>query len=124
MLKDSEVLAMVPVKDIKTAEKFYSETLGLNKIDENPGGITYKCGNSKMFVYPTPTAGTAKSTVATWDVKDIKAIVDELKSKKLTFEHYDYPGATHEGEVHIWEGMRAAWFRDPDGNVLGLSQAQ
>lgn len=123
MLKEAEVMAMVPVKDIKTAEKFYSETLGLNKADENPGGITYKCGDSKMFVYPTPTAGTAKSTVATWEVKDIKAVVDDLKSKDIRFEHFDYPGATHEGDVHVWQGMKAAWFKDPDGNTLGLSQS-
>lgn len=123
MLKDSKVMAMVPVKDMKDAEKFYSQTLGLEKVDENPGGISYRCGATKLFVYPTPTAGTAKSTVATWEVKDIKAVCDELAGKGLDFEHYDYPGATHEGPVHIWQGMKAAWFRDPSGNILGLSQS-
>lgn len=122
MLKDSEVMAMVPVKDIKEAEIFYSQTLGLNKVDENPGGISYRCGATKLFVYPTPTAGTAKSTVATWEVKDIAKVAKELADKGLKFEHYDYPGATHEGDVHVWEEMRAAWFRDPSGNILGLSQ--
>lgn len=113
---------MVPVRDIKEAEQFYSETLGLNKAHESAAGITYQCGDAKMFVYVTPTAGTAKSTVATWDVKDINAVAKELKAKGLKFERYDYPGATHEGDVHIWEGMKAAWFRDPTGNILGLSQ--
>lgn len=121
MLGDAEVMAMVPVKDIKESEKFYSETLGLKKVDENPGGISYQCGATKLFVYPTPTAGTAKSTVATWEVKDIGKIASDLKAKGLKFEHYDYPGATHEGDVHVWEGMKAAWFRDPSGNILGLS---
>ena len=122
MLKDAEVMAMVPVKDIKEAEKFYSETLGLNKVDENPGGITYKCGDGKAFVYQTPEAGTAKSTVATWAVSEIGKVVDELKAKGCKFEHYDYPGATHEGDVHVWGKMKAAWFRDPSGNILGLSE--
>lgn len=122
MLKDSDVVAMVPVKDIKESEQFYSQTLGLKKIEENAAGIAYQCGSGKMFVYPTPTAGTAKSTVATWEVGDIAAVAKELKNKGLKFEHYDYPGATHEGDVHIWEGAKAAWFRDPSGNILGLSQ--
>ncbi|HVX58367.1 MAG TPA: VOC family protein [Candidatus Saccharimonadales bacterium] len=122
MLDNSDVLAMVPVKDIKESEKFYSETLGLKKIDENMAGVTYQCGSGKLFVYPTPTAGTAKSTVATWEVSDIAKVAKELKEKGMEFEHYDYPGATHEGDVHIWEGAKAAWFRDPSGNILGLSQ--
>lgn len=122
MLDNAEVMAMVPVKDIKEAEKFYSETLGLKKVDENPGGISYQCGATKLFVYPTPTAGTAKSTVATWEVNDIAKVTDELQAKGLEFEHYDYPGATHKGVVHIWEGAKAAWFRDLSGNILGLSQ--
>jgi catechol 2,3-dioxygenase-like lactoylglutathione lyase family enzyme len=122
MLENAQVMAMVPVKDIKESEKFYSETLGLKKVDENPGGIIYQCGDTKLFVYPTPTAGTAKSTVATWEVDDIAAVAKELKDKGLEFEHYDYPGAKHEGDVHVWEGMKAAWFRDPSGNILGLSQ--
>jgi catechol 2,3-dioxygenase-like lactoylglutathione lyase family enzyme len=124
MLKDADVSAMVPVKDIKTAEKFYSDTLGLNKVDENPAGITYQSGNSKLFVYPTPMAGTAKSTVATWEVKDIKAVVNDLMSKEIKFEHYEFPGAEHDGNVHIMMGMKAAWFKDPEGNILGLSEAK
>lgn len=122
MLKDAKVMAMVPVRDIEKAEKFYSETLGLKKVDKNPGGVAYQCGGTKLFVYPTPKAGTAKSTVATWEVKDIAAAAKELAGKGLEFEHYDYPGAKHEGDVHIWGGMKAAWFKDPDGNVLGLNQ--
>src|SRR3569833_157127 len=102
MLENSEVMAMVPVKDLKQSEKFYSQTLGLKKVDQKPGGISYQCGATKLFVYPTPTAGTAKSTVATWEVKDIAKVAKELKDKGLEFEHYDYPGATHEGDVHIW----------------------
>lgn len=122
MLNKSKVMAMVPVKDIKEAEEFYSKTLGLKKTDQNPGGISYDCGGAKLFVYPTPTAGTAKSTVATWEVKDIAKVAEDLVQKGLKFEHYDYPGATHEGPVHIWQGMKAAWFRDPSGNILGLSE--
>jgi len=122
MLKDAEVMAMVPVKDIKVAEEFYSQTLGLNKIDENMAGVTYKCGTGKLFVYATPKAGTAQSTVATWEVDDIAAVVKDLKAKDLKFEHYEMPGAKYEGDVHVWGEFKAAWFLDPDGNILGLSE--
>lgn len=122
MLADAEVIAMVPVKDTKAAETFYSETLGLHKVDENMGGSVYKCGSGKLFVYQTPEAGTAKSTAATWEVGNIGAVVEELSGKGLKFEHYDFPGATHEGDVHVMGGFKGAWFRDPDNNILGLSE--
>ena len=124
MLNKSEVYAMVAVKDLAKAKKFYKATLGLEIIDEMDFGIMFRSGqHSQLFVYPTPTVGTAKSTLATWEVEDIKAVTDELAKKDIEFEHYDYPGAKHEGPIHILFGMKSAWFKDPDGNVLGLNEA-
>lgn len=122
MLQNSKVMAMVPVKDLAKAKGFYNNVLGLKPANEHDFGITYICGGGQMFVYPTPKAGTAQSTVATWEVKDISAMVKELDGK-VEFEHYEYPGAEHDGPIHIMGGMRAAWFKDPDGNILGLNQA-
>lgn len=122
MLQDSKVMAMVPVKDIKKAKDFYNNVLGLKPTREHDFGVTYVCGGGQMFVYPTPTAGSAKSTAAEWEVKDIKAAVKELDGK-VEWEHYEYPGAKYDGPIHILGGMKAAWFKDPDGNVLGLNQA-
>ena len=99
-------MAMVPVKDLDKAKDFYSQTLGLKPTAEHQFGITYVCGGGQMFVYPTPTAGTAKSTVATWEVKDLSALVKELDGK-VEFEHYDYPGAEHDGPIHILGGMKS-----------------
>lgn len=123
MLKQSDVVANVAVKDLGVSKKFYNEVLGLEIIDDGDFGMTFKSGSSRLFVYTTPMAGTAKSTVASWDVKDIKAEVAELDGK-VEFEHYDYPGAEHDGPIHILGGMKAAWFKDPDGNVLGLVQTK
>ena len=53
---------------------------------------------------------------------DLLTVVEELKTKGIIFEHFDMPGAAREGDVHVWEGMKAAWFKDPDGNTLGLSE--
>jgi len=123
MLNDCDVVANVAVKDIEVAKKFYTDTLELNQVSEEPFGVTYKSGSGRLFVYPTPTAGTAQSTCATWEVKDIKQVTESLANKGIKFEHYEFPGAKHEGPVHIMGGTRAAWFKDPDGNLLGLSAA-
>ena len=124
MLRDAKVMAMAAVKDIEEARKFYGEVLGLTGNEDNPGGVSYMCGGSELFVYPSQYAGTNQATTATWEVSDIKAVVDELKSKGVDqWEHYEFPGAEHDGEVHIMGTTKAAWFRDPSGNILGLGEA-
>jgi hypothetical protein len=56
----------------------------------------------------------------TWSVDDVDAEVKELKKKGVAFEHYEMPGSTLEGDVHVFGDMRVAWFKDPDGNILNL----
>ena len=120
MLGDSTVFATVAVSDINKAKDFYGDKLGLNQTDENPGGVTYTSGSGKIFVYQSPTAGKGEATCASWEVSDIEKSVDELKSKGISFEHYDFPGGTVEGDIHVMGGMKAAWFKDPDGNILSV----
>jgi catechol 2,3-dioxygenase-like lactoylglutathione lyase family enzyme len=114
---------MIPVRDLDAAKKFYGETLGLPQVEENPGGVMYRSGEGKMFVYPTPMAGTAKSTAATWMVADLKSVVEELQTKGMQFEHYEFPDVEYDGPIHIMGEMKAAWFKDPEGNILGLTTA-
>lgn len=118
MLSDATVIATLAVKDINEGKKFYGETLGLKQTDENPGGVTYGCGTGSLFVYEAPSAGTGQATTASWKVSDVEGTVQELKGKGITFEQYDMPGGTREGDVHIMGSMKAAWFKDPDGNTL------
>ena len=81
----------------------------------------YKCGSSQLFVYPSEFAGTNKATAASWVVgDDLDKIIADLKSKGVKFEQYDMPNVTREGDVHVMGEMRAAWFKDPDGNMLNL----
>lgn len=122
MLADSKVWAVVAVSDLAKGKEFYGGVLGLKQIGENPGGVMYESGGGTLFVYPAPSAGHNQSTSANWHVDDIAAVVEELKGKGVQFEHYEIPGATMEGDVHVvMENMKAAWFKDPDGNILGLS---
>jgi catechol 2,3-dioxygenase-like lactoylglutathione lyase family enzyme len=125
MLGDKAVAAVVAVKDIEAAKKFYEGTLGLKKGDvDDPSGTMYMAGAGTMiFVYPSQFAGTNQATAATWGVgEDLEAIVDDLKAKGVTFEHYDnLPDTKLEGDIHTFnEGMKAVWFKDPDGNILNL----
>jgi catechol 2,3-dioxygenase-like lactoylglutathione lyase family enzyme len=123
MLNDSTVVAIAAVKDLDEAKKFYGETLGLTQTNENPGGVEYSSGSGRIFVYPSEYAGTNQATTANWKVDDIEAVVNELKSKGVTFEHYDMPGTTRTDDVHDWGGEKGAWFKDPSGNILALSQS-
>jgi catechol 2,3-dioxygenase-like lactoylglutathione lyase family enzyme len=122
MLSDSDVAATIAVKDLAVAKEFYGKTLGLKQTDENPGGVTYQSGSSKLFVYPSQSAGTNQATYAGWEVSDVAAAVTELQQKGVTFEKYDLPGAEKEGDSTILNlgGERAAWFKDPDGNILSV----
>ena len=121
MLGDSTVAASVAVSDINKAKDFYGQTLGLKQIDENPGGVSYQSGEGKIFVYQAPTAGSGQATCASWDVANIEEVVKALGEKGVTFEHYDMPGGQRDGDIHVMGGMKGAWFKDPDGNILGLA---
>lgn len=122
MLSDANVQTMLPVKDLKSAEKFYGETLGLKKTDEEPGGaVTFQSGQGTLTVYVSKFAGTNKGTAASWQVKDVVKAVNELKGKGVSFEHYDdLPDMTRKGDTHFAGEMKLAWFKDPAGNILGL----
>jgi catechol 2,3-dioxygenase-like lactoylglutathione lyase family enzyme len=121
MLGQYDAGAAIAVKDIEEAKKFYSDVLGLSLENESPGGVSYKSGNTTIFVYPSEYAGTNKATCAGWVVPDVSSMVEELKSKGVTFEQYDLPGVTREGDVHVMGELKAAWFKDPSGNILSFS---
>ena len=123
MLKDSEAIATIGVKQIDSARKFYEGVLGFKptqKGDEHEGVVAYDSGGSALFVYQSDFAGTNKATAATWVVKDVDSTVKTLKGRGVDFEHYDFPDTKLEGDVHVSGKMRAAWFKDPDGNILAI----
>lgn len=122
MLRSKEAITMVAVKDIQVAAKFYETTLGLEKESvEGNEVITYRSGDARINVYQSQYAGTNKATTLMWIVGDeIESIAATLKRKGVVFEHYDLPDLTIQGDVHVGENMKVAWFKDPDGNILSL----
>jgi catechol 2,3-dioxygenase-like lactoylglutathione lyase family enzyme len=122
ILNESRVFATLAVNDIAAGKQFYGGTLGLKQVDENEGGVTYESGGGRLFVYVSPTAGKGQATCAFWEVSDVQKVIEDLKGKGIAFEHYDMPGATWEGDAMVMGGEKVAWFKDADGNILGVGQ--
>ncbi len=122
MLGDTDATANLAVRDLDAATRFYEGTLGLQRAgSEGEELIAYRSGNTMLSVYRSEFAGTNKATAVTWDVGDkIGEIVAALRGKGVTFEHYDLPGMTRDGDIHVDRHMKVAWFKDPDGNILNL----
>ena len=109
-------------KDLAAAQEFYGDVLGLEELDEQPGGIMYASGDGKLFVYESEYAGTNKATAASWQITDIEPVVRDLKERGIKFEHYDnIPGMTREGDLHVMDTMKSVWFKDPEGNILNVT---
>jgi catechol 2,3-dioxygenase-like lactoylglutathione lyase family enzyme len=121
MLGDKDAAATLAVRDLQRARDFYENTLGLTPAQEPPGTILYASGKSVVLVYQSEYAGTNQATAASWAVgDDFDAIVQDLGAKGVTFERYDLPDTTREGDVHVMGELRAVWFKDPDGNILNM----
>jgi catechol 2,3-dioxygenase-like lactoylglutathione lyase family enzyme len=123
MLSEFSTYPTLAVADLARARRFYEEVLGFLQIGPStPSGVMYGAKDSALFIYPSEFAGTNKATAATFTVTDLAAIVRELKARGVTFEEYDFPEFKTVGGIAQTPGALAAWFKDPDGNIIGLIQ--
>ena len=120
MLGKADATPMIAVRDLGRARKFYEDKLGLRTEEEWGEGVTLSSGDTTVNVYKSEFAGTNKATALNFDVDDIAKEVGELKEKGVFFENYDLPGLEQDGDIYTAEGMKTAWFKDPDGNILSL----
>ena len=121
MLRDTDAVATLGVRDLDAAARFYEETLGLSRAGTEDGeAIVFESGNTTINVYRSTFAGTNQATALTWTVDDVDDVVRTLKSKGVTFEHYDLPDMRRQGDVHVSGDLKVAWFKDPDGNILSV----
>jgi catechol 2,3-dioxygenase-like lactoylglutathione lyase family enzyme len=132
MLRDSDVATRLPAQDLDRARAFYAERLGLEPVEERPGGLRYECGSGRFTLFESAGVASGSHTQMAWEVDDIDAVVGELRSRGVVFEEVDVPGLrTVEGIADVegnypsagGVGERAAWFRDSEGNLLGIGQA-
>jgi catechol 2,3-dioxygenase-like lactoylglutathione lyase family enzyme len=121
MLSNKDAVANVAVKDLDVATDFYGNTLGLKPLhEEGKELVVFQSGRSSINVYRSQYAGTNKATAVTWTVDNLENEVEALRNKGVVFEHYDLPGMRLEGDLHVSDHMKVAWFKDPDGNILNL----
>jgi catechol 2,3-dioxygenase-like lactoylglutathione lyase family enzyme len=132
MLQHSNVAARIPAQDLQRAKRFYSEKLGLVPVEERPGGARYECAGGGFALFQSTGAASGEHTQLGWQVEDIEATVRELRRRGVVFEEYDLPGlktidgiATVAGNYPSKGGVgeRAAWFKDSEGNLLGIGEA-
>ena len=125
MLGNITAVPSLAVKDMTVARAFYEGLLGL-QVETTHGDdmLLLKSGETRINLYRSDFAGTNQATALTWAVgPQLEQIVEELRAHAIAFEHYDMPGVQRTGDVHDAGGMKTAWFKDPDGNILNLINA-
>ena len=122
MLGATMIVATIPVSDLDRSKAFYGETLGLTQLWENPASIRFRCGDvSELSVFRRPGTET-QHTLAHFEVTDIEATVRDLESKGVIFVDYTEGPLVTTNHIAQVGPARGAWFRDPDGNFLGVRQ--
>jgi catechol 2,3-dioxygenase-like lactoylglutathione lyase family enzyme len=115
-------ITFVATKSPALAQKFYTETLGLKLLEDNPFALVFDNYGIMLRVQKVHDLTPAQHTVLGWEVPDITAAVKDLTQKGARFEHF--PGLP-QNDLGIWtspSGAKIAWFKDPDGNILSLTQ--
>lgn len=123
MLNGNLVTAMLPVKDMARARRFYEEGLGLKPLGLKPDGkFVYRCGGTELALFPRPDGTKAEHTAISFQVQDIAREVRELEARGVKFADYDLPGLKTVEHVCVLGSEKAAWFQDPEGNILCLHE--
>jgi catechol 2,3-dioxygenase-like lactoylglutathione lyase family enzyme len=131
MLNKSKVATRLPAQDLERARRFYAEKLGLDPLEERPGGVKYRCGDGYFVLFESTGAASGEYTQMAWEVDDIEAVLEELRKRGVVFEEYDLPGLkTINGIAEVSGnypssggiGERGSWFRDSEGNLLAVGQ--
>jgi catechol 2,3-dioxygenase-like lactoylglutathione lyase family enzyme len=131
VLENSKVATRLPALDLERARAFYAEKLGLVPVEERPGGLKYECASGVFALYQTAGRPSGEHTQMAFEVDDLDAVVSVLRARGVEFEDVDLPGLrTVNGIAQVQGnypssggiGERAAWFRDSEGNLIGIGQ--
>ena len=125
MLQKYPMYAYIPAKDVARARAFYETKLGLKGEPDGEGGVAYPFAEqTAAYLYEAgDSAGTSKASQAFWKVDDLEREVAQLKAKGVNFETYDpeeVGGLEMRDGIAYGEGMKAAWFKDTEGNIMAL----
>jgi catechol 2,3-dioxygenase-like lactoylglutathione lyase family enzyme len=124
MFEGIDATAMLATRDLSTARAFYTDVMGFDVRDDPEGGmLSFQSGATPVAIYESEYAGTNQANALAWSVDDaFDDVMKTLTDRGVTFEHYDdLPGLRLEGDVHVADGFKGAWFKDPDGNILHIN---
>jgi catechol 2,3-dioxygenase-like lactoylglutathione lyase family enzyme len=122
MLRDAHTHTTLPVEDPARAKAFYADKLGLEPVSESAGGNFYELGGTRFLLYPTEGRPSGAHTQMGFAVDDIEGTVAALKERGVTFEEYDFPTFDKATSIAQTGPLRASWFKDSEGNLLGIVQ--
>ena len=130
-MKTSGITAALPGQDLDRAKNFYVEKVGLQALEsrfleasDGQVGLTVGDGTNRLFVYPAQARASGEFTQAVIQVSDVRAAVEELRGRGVVFEEYDTPETRTEGGIaRMPGGGEGAWFKDSEGNLVGLVPA-
>jgi predicted enzyme related to lactoylglutathione lyase len=122
-LNGAQVTCILPVKDLARARRFYEQNLQLKPLGGRPDGkFIYQAGGTEIALMPNPAGTQAKHTALSFKVGDINRAIADLQSRGVTFADYDLPGLKTVDHVCVLGSEKAAWFEDPEGNILCLHE--
>jgi catechol 2,3-dioxygenase-like lactoylglutathione lyase family enzyme len=121
-MRTTMVVPTIPVSDLDRGKRFYGETLGLELLWENPASARFRCGEASELSLFRRGGVTTDHTLAHFEVDDLEAVVQDLEARNVEFLDYSEGPLVTTGHIAQLGPARAAWFRDPDGNTLGLRQ--
>jgi catechol 2,3-dioxygenase-like lactoylglutathione lyase family enzyme len=122
MLASKPIVAFIVTTNAVEAHKFYEDVLGLTFIKDTPFALLFDCHGIQLRVTRVDSLTPSPHTVLGWDVGDVPAAVQALAAKGVVFEHYEGFGQDSDGVWSSPDGTKVAWFKDPDGNLLSVSQ--
>ncbi|HEY2040264.1 MAG TPA: VOC family protein [Edaphobacter sp.] len=123
MLAQAELIGFIPTVDADRARRFYVETLGLTFIADDPFAITVRSGATDIRISRIEAFNPSPHTLLGWKVPDIEAAAEQFVAAGITFERYPFLEQEANGVWSAPDGTaKVAWFKDPDGNILSISQ--
>jgi catechol 2,3-dioxygenase-like lactoylglutathione lyase family enzyme len=121
-LNKARIVCFLATRDSGAARDFYENVLGMNFVEDGPFALVFDANGTMLRIQKFPDHTPAKHTSLGWEVNDIRSTVHELQDRGVRFERYE---RLHQDELGVWKspsGAQVAWFRDPDGNTLSLTQ--
>src|SRR5581483_3313324 len=130
-LSDAHAVTKLPARDLDRARRFYHDKLGLEPVEEREGGLRFICAGTEFHLFSSSGAASGASTQMGFEVSDLKAVIEDLRRRGVTFEAVEVPGIQRQGEMVVvpdnypskGSGELGAFFYDSEGNLLALGQA-